>query len=139
MSEQTDTIEAVARAICEHVFGSPKSWKDFLPESRVMIAAHTKALFEGAGEVERLLRWWGEDGVTGDRRTLVQAAATIAALRAEIERAKEQGVRAGIEAALAAINDETPATSSDTWVEGWADCRNAIKAFDVAAIVKGME
>lgn len=153
MSEQTDTIEAVARgwaeSIAQHLChpadqdAAIRLVTDALARfERDRIAAHMKALVDGAGELERRLldhaHMIQRDGLGAMLDTATQAAATIAALRAEIERAKEEGVRAGIEAALAAINDETPLTSSDTWGEGWADCRNAVKTLDAAAIAKGV-
>lgn len=93
----TDTIEAVARAI---VNGSQHPDR----QAERAITAHTAALIAGAGELGQRLRshttaedaWYDID----------EAAATIAAQKAEIERltereaqAKLDGVRAGIEAA----------------------------------------
>lgn len=108
------------------------------------ITALDKHRIERAGEVEQRLRECAANlGGCLESEAMTQAAATIAALKAQIERLTEReaqieldGVRKGIEAALSAINDETPLTSGDTWGEGWADCRNAIRALDAEAIAK---
>lgn len=88
MSEQTDTIEAVARALSKVRHGDEDEWELCVYEAQTAIAAHTKALVDGAGELGRLSRsgiWMASDP-EGEYVRYDQAAATIAALRAEIER-----------------------------------------------------
>lgn len=153
----TDTIEAVARAIanasaeawenrgvCTH----PSSWH---PEAQ---AAHTKALIEGAGELEQRLERdatcmeaWANGlgpypatvrGVSKKQSERArQAAATIAALKAENERliereaqAKLDGVRAGIEASALLLERD------DGFGEWWDAAQFVRSELDAEAIAK---
>ena len=130
----TDTIEAVARVLATMLEGGReydqmpatrrelKIWnragmcsindatqEDAREAADHAIAAHTKALIEGAGEIEKrlmALKWMVHDEMRGliPDTTAHEAAATIAALRTEVERAKMDGVRAGIEAAAKWLN-----------------------------------
>ena len=147
----TDTIEAVAREAAATFL---EQW-DPGPEMTVVklarafeayaanrIATHTKALIEGAGELERF-----EDGMDVFREPIMepdpdgtwvrydQAAATIAALRAENARltqreviVREEGVRAGIEAMRRSVEE----------VESKGLANYYAAALDVAAIAKGV-
>lgn len=165
----TDTIEAVARAVCAAHWADQygqtadadvvdNEWFDWQPEAQAAITA----LIEGAGDDETA-RWLfnleletsdtslaavegfvlgGEVFKTTELKALIERlTAQIAAMKAEIERLTERepqvkldGVRAGIEAAKAAIKDAGP---DDTWSHGWEDCWCAIRALDAEVIAKG--
>lgn len=142
----TDTIEAVARAIAN---ASAEAWENWgigtdPADWRDEAEAAIKALIEGAGDVERKL-------MAGDLCSVElapKAAATIAAMKAEIERltereaqAKLDGVKAGIEAS--AVQCEWP-PEAPVKVEyqrglmtGCILCERAIRALDAQAITKG--
>lgn len=144
----TDTIEAVADLLYPAINGPREA---AVAIARQAIAAHTKALIEGAGELCTALKFHGRYGSENRDQMTVrkngerdQAAATIAAQKAEIERltereaqAKLDCVRAGIEAAKAALKDETRSGPDDTWSDGWEDCWCAIRALDAEVIAKG--
>ena len=106
----TDETEAVGLALCQNALGPKQcpcaekgvfNCTDAYPgyQAKAAITALDKHRIERAGDVEREL-------MAGDLCSVElapQAAATIAALRAEIERAKLDGVRAGIEAAIECV------------------------------------
>lgn len=109
MSEQTDTIEAVAEALRQCADENYDIRFDYgmaHEYAQAAIAAHTKALVDGAGEVARILSEVSEETAYAfpwaHEQACRQAAATIAALQAQLATARIEGVRAGIEAALAA-------------------------------------
>lgn len=155
----TDTIETVARAMADRLDldwdGKAKGTEYanhgyWLPLSQAAITAHTAALIAGAGELERRLLAWVDSDDAGRRPDPTslkrQAAATIAAQKAEIERltkreaqAKLDGVRAGIEASAeaceAAVNKIPPGKIMERMACGL--CFNNIRALDAAAIAKG--
>lgn len=152
----TDTIEAAALALRQCADENYDIRFDYgmaHEYAKAVIAAHTKALIEGAGEVERILLLPPHEQVNKGRSGSdlhKEAAATIAALTAEIEQltanfmamhseyiaklseAKEEGVRAGIEAALRA--HQTAQYDPAPYSKG----RQAILALDPAAIAKGV-
>ena len=118
MSEQTDTIEAVALAVRATCGLSDRESADI---AQAAIASHTKALIEGAGEVERRLldhaHMIQRDGLGAMLDTATQAAATIAALQAELAGAKEaiRDVLQMAEARISALNQmDEPDNQADT-------------------------
>lgn len=154
----TDTIED--GKVAASIVGMPgtllsqasldKLTADIEAYAQAAIASHTKALIEQAGELEKRLEDHAR-AVGGDDSfdrlygsEAVQAAATIAALRAEIERAKEEGVRAGIEAA--AVRARTlhlfpaPTSKAARYHQRVTQdaMHDAIRALDPAAIAKGV-
>lgn len=104
----TDTIEAVARSMAEAKGldwdGKAKGTEYanhgyWLPLAQAAIAAHIKALVEGAGEIAKRLEDHAR-AVGGDDSferlygsEAVEAAATIAALKAENERLAGQAAK----------------------------------------------
>ena len=116
------------------------------------IASHTKALVDGAGDLaERLFKrtiiTYCEDGSTiGYEPPAIQqeAAATIAALKAELAQAKQreaqariEGVRAGINASAGIVERQSDYTTVTPFVQ--RDRLLAeVRALDPAAIAKGV-
>ncbi|KUR71160.1 hypothetical protein AQZ52_10840 [Novosphingobium fuchskuhlense] len=110
----TDEIESVKAAILSAptrngIVG------DFLHDDEALsialsaITALDKHRAERAGEVEKRLRsiWpTGSPNEAAGAAIMDQAAATIAALRAELAKAEERGVRMGIEAALDRLSSD---------------------------------
>lgn len=147
----TDTIKAVARAIkaewdrqCvaeDEAQGyydyEPRWWEEWIPEAQAAIASHTKALIEGAGEVEHNLiastaqRTFGGDHCFASVALLQEAATTIAALRTEIGQAKLDGVRAGIDASALLLERD------DGFGEWWDAAQFVRSELDAEAIAKG--
>jgi len=178
----TDETEAVGLALCQNALGPKQcpcaekgvfNCADTYPgnQARVAITALDKHRIERAGEVEKALRFHGRYGAesndTMNRRKWSEreeAAATIAALRAEMdrledisahqsmtifegiidkkdayERGKLDGVRAGIEASARAVEGEhleDPATADDdAYDAALIHAAEAIRSLDPATIL----
>lgn len=133
MTDMTDEAEAVARAISGAPFPSNAS----LRKAQAAITALDKHRIERAGELEIRLRAraWLTD-LQANQDAFLEAAATIASLRAEIERAKLDGVRAGIEASAGAAELQTDYTTVTPFVHR-GRLLGQIRALSAEAIAKG--
>lgn len=120
MTDMTDETEAVALAVAQQVvgpdfdpFANPEAFSFWCQLAQAAITALDKHRIERAGEVEQNLiastaqRSFGGDHCFASVALMQEAAATIAALKAQIERLTEReaqieldGVRKGIEAAV---------------------------------------
>ena len=130
----TDTIEAaqLADMICDCANREQHRRDVKLIEDYVAarITAHTKALIEGAGEVVAEL-----NGRTCSLALNVKTAATIAVLKAEIERLTEREARAKLDGVRAGIEASAKLGENRQWSVGLR--AHEIRALDAAAIAKG--
>ena len=102
--------EIVAQTIAPEVFDCPKinlnkpAYDRAYERAQAAIAALDRHRIEGAGELEVRIRARARlTDLQANQDAFLEAAATIATLRAEIERAKLDGVRMGIEAAIECV------------------------------------
>lgn len=160
MSEQTDTIEAVACSMCiaggfdpdEMMPNDGPRWRYYVPGAQAAIAAHTKALVEGAGEYTELLELLafhaerqGGDNLYDDAQVaIVTLIASVRHVQAQLATARIESVRAGIEASAGVLDTAATDMQADGMagtnrgaIQNAEDYAATIRALDPAAIVKG--